>query len=532
MNLSHFKIENITDRLGKFSKRNKIFLMIFIGAFSALAFAPFYIFPVLAISYPVFIIMSMISERPKTAFYNGFSFGFGHFFAGLYWIGNSVIVEADIPNWAGPFMVALIALYLSLFPALVAFLLKYLHCKHSLEQHLLNISMSFVVLWTLSEWLRGILFTGLPWNLMGYIWGFSDTILQSTAIWGIYGLGFITCILAILTFFVIVDFRRTLSALIIILSVSGLYLFGAKRLPDSIEYIENINLKVVQANIKQQDKWPYENWSKNLITYMDMSDDNEEDKTDIIIWPETAVIYSLSEEPFRRDVISNILNDEDFILTGFPRRQRDPNETLIFNSLIAINKEGDVKGIYDKSHLVPFGEYIPSFITSIMVPLGLDQLFTGGQGFSHGEGIKTLNIDGVPPVGVLICYEVIFPGQVTDPENRPEWLLNITNDAWYGESTGPHQHLLQTRVRAIEEGLPLVRSASTGISAIIDPYGRIVENLDLNKRGVLKSALPKKLSKRTFYSYWKEWIFTCINVMLIIVNIVLLRRSRSLTDKA
>jgi apolipoprotein N-acyltransferase len=167
-----------------------------------------------------------------------------------------------------------------------------------------------------------------------------------------------------------------------------------------------------------------------------------------------------------------------------------------------------------------------------MVPLGLDQLFTGGQGFSHGEGIKTLNIDGVPPVGVLICYEVIFPGQVTDPENRPEWLLNITNDAWYGESTGPHQHLLQTRVRAIEEGLPLVRSASTGISAIIDPYGRIVENLDLNKRGVLKSALPKKLSKRTFYSYWKEWIFTCINVILIIVNIVLLRRSRSLTDKA
>lgn len=532
MTMSKINLENICQYLEKLTTRNKIIVMLLLGAFSALSFAPFYLFPVLVISYPLFMLMSVVSDQPKHSFYNGFLFGFGHFFVGLYWIGNSVEVEVDIPNWVGPIMVALLALYLSLFPGLVAYILKIIHRNHTPSKKLINISISFIVLWSLSEWLRGILFTGFPWNLMGYVWGFSDIMLQSTAIWGIYGLGIITLILSILTFFAVINYLRILSVSFITISIVGLYFFGSNRLPEIVENVDQVNLKVVQANIQQKDKWPYENWSKNLVTHMDMSDGNISENKDIIIWPETAVIYSISEEPLRRDVISSILNDEDFILTGFPRRQRDPDQTRIFNSLIAINKEGDIEGIYDKSHLVPFGEYIPSFITNIMVPLGLDQMFTGGQGFSHGEGIKTLSIPGMPSVGVLICYEIIFPGQVTDPENRPEWLLNITNDAWYGESTGPYQHLLQTRVRAIEEGLPLVRSASTGISAIIDPYGRVVDELDLNKRGVLEGALPQKLSKRTLYSYLKEWIFACIGVTLTIVNIVFLRRRHPHSDKA
>ncbi len=532
MTMSKLNLENIIQYLGKLTFRNKILLMILLGALSALSFAPFYIFPFLIVCYPLFMLMSIISDQPKYAFYKGFAFGFGHFFAGLYWIGNSVIVEADIPNWVGPIMVTFIAIYLSLFPGLVAYVLKYIHRNHTVSKNLLNISISFIVLWSFSEWLRGMLFTGFPWNLMGYIWGFSDIMLQSTAIWGIYGLGLITLILSILAFFALVNRWRIISAPVVILGIIGLYSFGSSRLPETIEYVEQVNLKVVQANIQQKDKWPYENWSKNLITHMDMSDDNKAENKDIIIWPETAVIYSISEEPLRRDVMSSILNEEDILLTGFPRRQRDPDQTRIFNSLIAINKEGNIEGIYDKSHLVPFGEYIPSFITNIMIPLGLDKMFTGGQGFSHGEGIKTLNIDGMPSVGVLICYEIIFPGQVTDPENRPDWLLNITNDAWYGESTGPYQHVLQTRVRAIEEGLPLVRSASTGISAIIDPYGRIVDQIGLNKRGVVEGALPQKLLERTLYSFLKEWIFTCIGVTLIIANIVLLRRRHPQKDKA
>ncbi|MDG1859872.1 MAG: apolipoprotein N-acyltransferase, partial [Emcibacteraceae bacterium] len=403
---------------------------------------------------------------------------------------------------------------------------KFFHRNHQTKTHLLNMVITFTLLWNALEWIRGVLFSGFPWNLSGYLWGFSDVMLQSTAVWGIYGLGVFTVLFCLFPLLMLDPKWRYISPSAVILMVGSLFYYGDNRLPESIEFVEDVNLRVIQANIQQADKWPYENWSKNLIQHMDMSEDelNKSEGRDIIIWPETAAIYSLSEEPMRRDLIANVIGKGELVLTGFPRRQRDPDKTRIYNSLIAIDENGDVDAVYDKSHLVPFGEYIPNFIQMIMIPLGLDQIFTGGQGFSHGEGVKTLDLSGMPPVGVLICYEVIFPGQIVDHANRPDWLLNITNDAWYGESTGPHQHLLQTRVRAIEEGLPLVRSASTGISAVIDPYGRIIKDISLNKRGVINSQLPRKLATETLYSNYKEWIIACIGVILIIANLVFVRR--------
>ena len=257
---------------------------------------------------------------------------------------------------------------------------------------------------------------------------------------------------------------------------------------------------------------------------MAMSEGSEQSETTHVIWPETAIIYSLSEEPLRRQVISKMLDKGGVVFTGFPRRDRSAGTFKIYNSMIAINDEGEIEALYDKSHLVPLGEYIPSFVKMFFISLGFDQLFSGGQDFSEGDGLKTLNIKGLPPVGVLICYEIIFPGQVTDPSDRPDWLLNITNDAWYGDSSGPRQHLLQTRVRAIEEGLPIIRSAGTGISAVIDAYGRIVDQIGLNKRGVMNSGLPYKIEKATLYSKYKQWIFALISVIIAIVNIVLIRR--------
>jgi len=500
--------------------------MLVAGALSALAFAPFYIMPMYMIALPLLLLTSILEKTPKSAFKYGYAFGFGHFFVGLYWIGNSFAVEPDLPNWGGPIMVGFICIYLAVFPALVSYGVKYFHKSHQTKTHLLNMVITFTVLWNVSEWLRGVLFSGFPWNLSGYLWGFSDAMLQTTAVWGTYGLGIFTVLFCFFPLLMLNEKWRYFSPCAAILILGSFYYYGENRLPENIEFVDDVNLRVVQANIQQDDKWPYKNWSKNLIQHMDMSEDelNKSVGKDIVIWPETAVIYSLSEEPMRRDLISNVIGPGELVLTGFPRRQRDPDKTRIYNSLIAIDKNGDVDAIYDKSHLVPFGEYIPNFIQAILIPLGLDKIFTGGQGFSHGEGVKTLDLSGMPPVGVLICYEVIFPGQITDPNNRPDWLLNITNDAWYGESTGPRQHLLQTRVRALEEGLPLVRSASTGISAVIDPYGRIIESIDLNKRGVINSQLPRKLTSDTLYSYYKEWIFACISVMLIIANIVFVRR--------
>ncbi len=517
-------MENILHFFNRLSVYKLLFISLIAGLLSALSFAPIHFIATYFICFPVLLIITMNSKSIKDAFKIGYFFGFGHFYAGLYWIGNSFAVEPSIPDWAGFLMVAALALSLALYSGLVCAIVKYIHKNQSLKTHLLNCVLTFSVTWSIMEWLRGVLFTGFPWNLSGYIWGFSDSLLQSTAIWGIYGLSVITLLLCFVPLFLFDKKSRIIAPVLAVLLLSGLYFYGSNRFPQSVDMVEGINLRVVQANIKQQDKWPYENWGKNLVNFMTMSEDGDNNGhkavTTHMIWPETAVIYSLSEEPFRRQLISKIIGNGGTVFTGFPRRQRDLDQTRIYNSLIAIGEAGQVKGIYDKSHLVPFGEYIPHFIKDILIPIGFAELFTGGQDYSEGRGSNTLNIAGLPPVGILICYEVIFPGKVADMDNKPQWLLNITNDAWYGQSTGPYQHLLQSKVRAIEEGLPLVRSASTGISAIIDPYGRVLDKIPLNSSGVINSQLPMPIARPTLYSYMKEWIFVCINVILIFVNIV------------
>ena len=525
MQKKSISIETFESIFVEISGINKSIILLIAGLASALSFAPYYIFSTYIIALPILLLMVMVSTSPWQAFKCGYLFGFGHFFAGLYWIGNSLAVEPAVPDWAGYIMVGLLASCLAIFIGIVGSAVRYLHRRHSVKTHLLNIVVTFVVLWVATEWLRSVIFTGFPWNLSGYIFGFSDVLLQSSAIWGIHGLGLIVVFLCFVPFLALEKKYLIVSPLCGFAVIGVLYAYGADRLPDEIEYVDDVNLRVVQANIEQQDKWTYEKWASNFINYMNMSEGDSKNGVTHVIWPETAVIYSLSEEPMRRQLLSKILNEGGNVLTGFPRRQRADGKTTIYNSMVAVNDRGEIAGIYDKSHLVPFGEYIPAFFRNMLVPFGLDQLFTGGQDFTPGVGLRTLNIKGLPPVGVLICYEVIFPGQVVDDKNRPDWLLNLTNDAWYGDSTGPHQHLLQTRIRALEEGLPLVRSAGTGISAVVDPYGRILDQLPLMKRGVINSKLPTKLKFNTHYSRYREWTFMLIIAILVTANIISVRRS-------
>ncbi len=530
MKLKLFTIDDICTFVDNLSSAKCKLLALLLGMVSALSFAPLYLFPSYMVALPLLLIIAMRSSDHRAAFSKGYLFGFGHFFVGLYWIGNSTAVEPNVPDWAGYILVAILSSYLALFIAFVASGIKYIYRNRALNENLLSISISFILIWSIGEWVRGFLFTGFPWNLSGYILGFSDVLMQSTAIWGSYGQSVFVLMLTFVPFLFLNKAHRITAVTSGIVIVAGLTIYGSSRLPDDIDFIAGTDFRVVQANIQQEDKWPYQNWGKNLITHMDMSERDEVSGPTHVIWPETAVIYSLSEEPTRRQLISQVLNNKGgAVLTGFPRRQRDPEGTRIFNSLVAIDDQGQMQGIYDKTHLVPFGEYIPGFIRSIFYALGLNRMFTGGQDFSHGENGNVISFEGMPSVGVLICYEVIFPGKVVNSEDRPDWLLNITNDAWYGNSSGPRQHFLQTRVRSIEEGLPLIRSASTGISAIVDPYGRIVNQIDLDQRGVIRSELPSKLQDRTVYSILKEWTFACISVILIIVNIVLLRRNSTRT---
>lgn len=505
------------------SVRRTGMLCLIAGLLSALAFAPLHLVPFLCLSYPCLLLVLMKRPFGTQSFVYGWYFGFGQFYGGFYWIGHAFITQEDVAGWVGFVAVGFLAGGMAVYSGLVTLLVRYIHRKGAFNQ--ISVILSFVILWNLAEWLRGHLFSGFPWNLSGYVWGFSDIMLQSTAFYGIYGLGVVTIFLSLTPLLP----RIWQKAVGLCVPLAALFVFGLFRLPDDIAYHDDVRLRIIQPNISQRDKWDSAKKADNFLKYMAMSSAGEgEEKPTHVIWPETAVIYFLDQDEFRRFLISDMLGKDTTLLTGFPRLIREGGDLSVWNSFIAIGAQGNNEGLYDKFHLVPFGEYIPSFFRKFVGFFGLSNVFQGDIDYSTGPGLKTLHIPGTPPVGVLICYEVIFPGAVTDPADRPDWLLNVTNDAWYGVSSGPFQHFLQSRVRAIEEGLPMVRSAGTGISAIIDPYGRVVEQQSLNISGVVEGRLPEKIVARTSYSRWKDWTFMGLIIIVAASNVLFWRRKNKL----
>jgi apolipoprotein N-acyltransferase len=260
-------------------------------------------------------------------------------------------------------------------------------------------------------------------------------------------------------------------------------------------------LRLVQPNIDQTSKWEAERRRRNIVDQMTMSVGNPKDDITHIIWSETAITYSLANDSALRRALARIVPPGGLLLSGAMRRSGNGGQMRIWNSLHALNPSGQIRGTYDKFHLVPFGEYVP--FRSLF---SFSKLTQGRTDFSSGPGLRTLELLGLPPVGPLICYEVIFPGRVTEPGKRPAWLLNVTNDAWFGTSSGPYQHFASVRLRTVEEGLPAVRVANTGISAVIDSYGRVLDRLGLNRAGVIDSPLPRPAEVRTLYSRIGNWV--------------------------
>ncbi|WP_321393303.1 apolipoprotein N-acyltransferase [Emcibacter sp.] len=508
-----------------------ILLALTSGALSALAFAPFYLLLLLWVSYPVLFLMLRGLDKKSEAFSIAWWFGLGQFFVGFLWIANSFYLQDDIPAWTGYLAVGCLAGLLAIYSGFVGLAMNVYWQKIDRSRNLLISLLLFAVFWNLSEWGRGHFFTGFPWNLSGYVWGISDSMLQSSSIWGIYGLGLFTLIFALAPLYFL-SLGRERGKLLLAAGVfgvlfGGLFLFGAQRLTQETEFSEDVTLRLVQPNINQRDKWAREKRADNFLDYLTLSDRNGKGDATHIIWPETAVIYFLDQEPSRRYLIADMLGDDDLLLTGFPRREWHEDDLKIYNSFAAIDNNGQIGAIYDKNHLVPFGEYIPSFFRTLLSAIGL-QRAVGGLDYSPGPGQVTQYVPGTPPFGVLVCYEIIFPGEVANREDRPDWLLNITNDAWYGTMTGPYQHFLQTRVRAIEEGLPVIRSAGTGISAVIDSYGRVIKSIELQKRGTIDQKLPLKLVELTFYSRYGDITFVFTMLFIIIGAITISRRRNTL----
>lgn len=497
------------------------------GALSVLAMAPFFAWPVLFVTFPVLIwVLDAIclKERPGKnpiqsfrkkllgAGFIGWAFGFGYFLASIYWIGYAFFVDADRYAFLMPFAVAALPAGLALFYAAAAMLWAVMWQRGYPR------ILAFAFAFFLAEAARGYILTGFPWNLFGQALAASDAQMQAAAYIGVYGL----TLEALFVFSAGAAFialpaarhgRLAAPAVCAAIVLAASYALGLYRLQDSAGGAEGVRVRIVQPNIPQREKWKPENQRWIFERMLNLSR-NGSDGTDIggfthVIWPEDTVpfLFVLNREIVSgeaREVLASLVPAQTKLVIGAERaegsRASDGRFSFdrVFNSLFTISAGAQIVGAYDKSHLVPFGEYVPFGET--LRKLGLRPFSHRLDGFDAGrEPRSVMGGPGGPAFTPLICYEIIFPGLVVDEHNRPDWLINITNDAWFGDSTGPYQHLQQARLRATEEGLPVMRSANTGISAVIDPFGRILAKLGLGKTGVLDHALPRSLPK-TFYA--------------------------------
>ncbi|MBY6242137.1 apolipoprotein N-acyltransferase [Methylosinus sp. Sm6] len=452
----------------------------------------------------------------------GWWLGFGYFLAGLWWLGSALLVQADQFAWALPLAVVGVPAGLACFTALGFALARLLWSPGSLRVFALAAGLSA------SEWLRGHMMTGFPWNDFGMALAGVPALDQTASLVGLHGLDILAMIVFAAPATLADGGRRRLTpaivAALILLAAMGAY--GALRLARSEGgFVEGVRLRLMQPALPQDAKFKPENGAEILRRYLELTDraiaPGHSGVADVthVIWPESAFPFILSREPQAMARIAATMG-EATLLTGAARvedaRVEDApggkRRTKIYNAILALQR-GRIVAAYDKIHLVPFGEYLP--LVGLLGPLGATHLVPGI--WDAGAGPRRLRAPGLPLAAPLVCYEAIFPGETVEPDGpeRPQWLLNLTNDGWFGATSGPYQHFAQARLRAIEEGLPLARVANTGISAIVDPYGRILERLPLGVEAVVDGRLPKPATPPPFALHpflWTStlWFFTII----------------------
>jgi apolipoprotein N-acyltransferase len=431
----------------------------------------------------------------RGAFAIGWLFGLGSFLVGLSWITEAFSVDAAR---FGPFAIpALLALSagLALFPAVSVAAARLIAGPAGG----LTLAFALSAAWAAGEWLRGAVLTGFPWNIAGYAWGGSDAGLQAAALVGIHGLGLLAVLGSVLAA-VALRQRRVGPAAAAALILALPWLWGAERMAGSVPTgTDGPRLRLVQPNIAQDLKWAEGERERILARLLALSAAAAADgmAPTHIVWPESAVPFLLAEAPAIRAAIARIIPPGGALLTGAVRRTQTADGTpALLNSLLALDSTGEIVAAYDKVRLVPFGEYQPLRALFASLP----KLTVGTTDFIPGPARQPMQVAGLPLFWPLICYEAIFPGPVPGETPAPSWILNVTNDAWFGTSWGPYQHALAARVRAVELGLPLVRVANSGITLVTDAMGREGARLPLATEGVLDVALPAALAGGTFYA--------------------------------
>lgn len=486
----------------------------FSGWLTAFSMPPVSFWPLLFVGLSAFYWLYAQTKTPAQAFGTAFFFAIGYFTTGLWWIGNALLVEGSEFAWVWPISVIGLPTVLAFFTGTYVGIARLISNPHKIFGFL-----SFVLLLTFSEWTRGHAFTGFPWNLYGYTWADHLPMAQGFFLFGAFGMTLISILWAASAAFIFLQktswVKKAAFYAPVLLSMACLFFWGQNRLENnSTTYNEDAGVVVVQPNIEQTMKWDPDQIQDNFRKIISLSKAGYFGKTApknvFVVWPETAIspsIYAYSENMDAiRDMLAKFPTDS-YLVTGILQRYRNGNETSYTNSVALLDENVQTRNIYNKAHLVPFGEYIPFQKWIPIAPVA------AYNGFVPGKGPMTIEGNGIPPFSPSICYEIIFPDAVIERggKTRPQWIANVTNDGWYGHSAGPYQHFAQTRLRAIEEGIPVIRSANTGISGVIDPYGRVLQRADIYQEAVLISFLPKPLIKQN--ALW-PWAFQPMLILL------------------
>lgn len=477
------------DWLGRRSSKQRLALAFAAGLVSALGFAPIDLWLMTLVGLALLLLLIPSTTGVRNALALGWWFGFGHMLAGLYWIAQAFNFQDNMPAWLGWVAVVLLSALMAIYPAAAAGIASRLRGRTS---QLLGFSGA----WMLAEWLRGYLFGGFPWNPLGVVLMPLPALAQAASVVGGLGLSGLVILIAGAMAFVVADqrwrFAAVIAALVAVAAALGQLALSAPTRSTGTRVL------IVQANIGQADKWREDAEERNLRRYLALSAEARLDgRPGLLLWPEAAVMGLLDEEPWVRRRLARLLGPGDLLLTGGVKAIRNEAGRAIAarNSLFVIGADGEIGGRYDKNALVPFGEYLP--LRGLMEAIGVARLAPGSLDFWPGPGARTLHLDGFPAVGPLICYEIVRPGHVVDRADRPTWLLNASNDAWFSDA-GAWMHLEQARLRAIEEGLPIARATPTGVSAMIDARGRLLATLRRGRAGVLFAEIPTALAPTPF----------------------------------
>ena len=499
------------------------------GFLSATGFAPLKLWPVTLACLALLILAVERAPDRRTAFTRGWLFGVGHFTLGLNWIAHAFTFQATMPHWFGYGAVLLLSLYLAVYPGLATLGAWWLN--RAIGGKPLSFPLLLAATWIATEYLRATLFTGFAWNPLGVIWMPTGAAIAATVI-GTYGLGALAILAAGALRLATRRQYRPAAAILAPLLLLALWshLATAPATPEGAPRI-----RVVQPNIGQDEKYSVEAEYRNFRKLSTLSGETRPAPR-LIFWPEAAIPAYLDLEPDWRARLAGLLGPGDLLLTGGDKVYFKPVEQdgMLVNKLAGANNSvwivtprATLAGRYDKAHLVPYGEYLP--MRTLLEPIGLSRLVPGDADFWPGPGPQSLTLPaslGRPPLkmGVQICYEIIFSGHVIDAGNRPDFVFNPSNDAWFG-SWGPVQHLAQARLRALEEGVPIIRATPTGVSAIIDARGQVVRALGLNRAGYLDGGLPPALPP-TVFAIVGNWAALALIILLLGLAIAL-RRGKS-----